>query len=161
MPTFQLVVDVSLLSPKSLWVLLLLTTSFVFGRFPCHQICTPLKVDFFFHYPRLLHLFTILLYFKAQLDMYLFDELFQEKNIRFTQHAVLSKFYISENMLKGLCKISMCLKQTTRSSWAGKALHILLSIFLMLLKHSKEALKYLLIWITDTFPTKPYQKERV
>ena len=48
MPTFQMVVDVSLLSPKSLWVLLLLTTSFVFGTFPCHQICTPLKVDFFF-----------------------------------------------------------------------------------------------------------------
>lgn len=139
MPTFQMVVDVSVLSLKSLWALLLLTTSFVFGGFSCHLICTPLKVDFFFIcHPRLLHLFTILLYFKAQLDMYLFDEIFQEKNIRFTQHAVLSKFYISENMLKGLCKISMCLKQTTWSSWAEKALNILLSIFLMLPKHSKE-----------------------
>ena len=48
MPTFQMVVDVSLLSSKSLWVLLLLTTSFVFGRFSCHLICTPLNVGFFF-----------------------------------------------------------------------------------------------------------------
>lgn len=47
MPTFQMVVDVSVLSLKSLWALLLLTTSFVFGGFSCHLICTPLKVDFF------------------------------------------------------------------------------------------------------------------
>ena len=162
MPTFQMVVDVSLLSSKSLWVLLLLTTSFVFGRFSCHLICTPLNVGLFFLVTHGFFTYSpSCCTSKHNLTCTFLMKSSKRKTLASQSTQFSKNFTFLRTCWRGFVKSACVWNRLYGPHEQGKHCIYYCLFSWCSLSLQRKALKYLLIWITDTFPTKPYQKERV